>query len=69
MKEKYEPLVSELIQIQNIRETCKHEWQEPIYDPDLFDGMDKWYVTCKLCGKKIISYQKPNKNEHTLKLN
>ena len=38
--------------------SCKHEWENEEYDPDLFDGMDRWYYTCRLCGKRQISFQR-----------
>jgi hypothetical protein len=63
MKEKYEALKMQIIDYKDKKENCNHEWEEPVYDPDLFDGSDRWFITCKLCGKKIMSFDKPDKNK------
>ncbi len=60
MKEKYKELKKQLIEVKENTKKCNHEWDEPIYDPDLFDGIDRWFIVCKLCGKKVMSFQKPD---------
>ena len=57
MKEKYEALKMQVIEFKNKQESCDHEWLKPIYTPDLFDGVNKWFTTCKLCGKKLTLFQ------------
>ncbi len=59
MKEKYEKLKSEVIILQKTRE-CNHVWNNPICEPDLFDGINIWVSSCKLCGKKITLFESFN---------
>lgn len=56
MKEKYEELKKEIMDFKNTQRECKHEWDNPVYEPNLFDGAERWILTCKLCGQKIISF-------------
>ena len=67
MKEKYAELKKELIEVKENLPQCNHEWNKPVYDPDLFDGIDRWYVTCKLCGKKIMSFHEIDVESLTMK--
>ena len=72
MKEKYKKLKKEISYYQN---ACNHNWGEPIYDPDLFEGDKRWKCICKNCGKVIYTFDMPNvstlkmlnKNEKTTK--
>ena len=58
MKEKYELLKEKLIELKNNQKKCHHEWNEPVLDPDIFDGINRWTYTCKLCAKKITTLEK-----------
>ncbi len=63
MKEKYEKLKKDII---NYDRGCIHDWEEPIYDPDIFDGDMRWKYVCKNCGKIVYTFDKVNVN--TLKM-
>ena len=69
MKEKYEELKKQLIEVNNNTKKCNHEWSEPVYDPDLFDGIDRWYTVCKLCGEKVMSFNESDIKMLTMKKN
>jgi hypothetical protein len=53
--------------IKKMEETCQHQWEGPIYspemprqyDPNIFGGKDRWLFYCKICGKKVYSYCNP----------
>ena len=59
MKEKLKQLKDKMSELAEKTEFCEHEWGDPVYDPDLFDGIDRWSYTCIHCGKKEISYSAP----------
>lgn len=55
IREKYMAL---LVDVEN----CKHEFSDPVYDPEeivFFDTKrDRWYVDCKICGTRKYTYAK-----------
>lgn len=68
MKDKYIKLRDAAKTTIDKRKSCKHEWDTPIYEPNLFDG-DGYYCTkCKKCGETLRTPQpvdiKSLKNKH-----
>ncbi len=47
--------------------TCEHEWGEPKWAPDMFDGESYWFCTCNKCGLKLkmLSPELPEKEGKT----
>ena len=52
MKEENGLTENKQINFETNKKECEHEFGDPVYEPDLFDGDANWIFTCKCCGEK-----------------